>query len=125
FFRMLHRAGRSIVIGYRTHTGKKIQFLTNRNIQGAYSPAYRSRQRAFDRDLKLFDSFQRIFRKPFIFAIKLEGFFAGVYFEPFNFFLSPVRSFNSAVQDMAHGGSYIDTNAVTFNEWDNGIITNL
>ncbi len=120
--RLLDRARHTFEPANRTLADIEVEFLTQGNVQGADTTAYRSSQRAFDGNNILFDGVQRFSRQPGVLIIDLSGFLARIDFHPGNLALAGVRFFNSSVDDLDHDRGNIETDAVTLDEGDDRVV---
>ena len=105
-----------LVVTTRTNTGIQLKYLTQSNIKGAYSATYRGSQRSFDSYSIFSDRVKSILRQILITTILITGFISCIDFEPMNFTLFAIGSFDRSVDYGFSSGPNIYTRTVSANK---------
>ena len=118
--RVLHRRRNSFVPTNRPQADKQVQHLPQRNVQGADAAAHGRGQRPFDADVVFAERLDRIVRQP---AVEfLEALLAGVDLHPGDLPVAAVGLVHGSVQHAHARAPDVATGAVTFDEWNDGIV---
>ncbi len=124
-FRSLHRGRHPLEITDGPDTGKEVQFLPQGHVQGTDAAADGGGQGALDGDPALPDGINGLAGEPDGLVIDPVGLLTGVEFHPRDGALPAVGLVNGGVPHLHGSPGHVGTDAVAFDEADNGMIRDL
>ena len=121
-FGALDGAGHALEVLDGAHAGVQVEFLAQRDVDGADAGADRGGQRALDAEQVLAEGVQGALGQPLVGAVHLQALLTGVDFHPLDLLLAAVGDLDGGVEDADAGFPDVGAGAVALDEGNDGVV---